>query len=146
MVVVTVNRTIIPTSSSTIEEYHQSSQSPFFLYSGDHSGLILVSHIFIGPNYNTWARATQMALNVKDKLGFIDDTIVQPLQEEGAIGIWSMYNMVTSWLLSAVSKKIADSLLYLNTAEAVWIDLRYPFQQSNTLCVFQIKRQLQNLL
>ena len=53
--------------------------------------------------------------------------------------------MVISWVLNAVSKEIADSLLYLDIAQAVWSDLHDCFRQSNALRVCQIKQQLHGL-
>ena len=87
-----------------------------------------------------------MALNAKHKLGFVDGSISQPSSFDPSAGIWSRCNsMVTSWLLNAVSKDIADSLLYLDTARAVWIDLHERFHQSNAPRIFQIKQQLHGL-
>ncbi|KAJ9687081.1 hypothetical protein PVL29_015796 [Vitis rotundifolia] len=49
--------------------------NPFFLHSGDHLGLNLVSHHLIGSNYNTWSKVMAMALTTKNKIGFVDGTI-----------------------------------------------------------------------
>ena len=48
--------------------------------------------------------------------------------------------MVTSWILNFVSKEIADSLLYIETALEIWQDLHDKFHQSNRLRIFQIKK------
>ncbi|XP_024023054.1 uncharacterized protein LOC112092088 [Morus notabilis] len=121
--------------------------SPFFLHTGDHPGLSLVSHALTGPNYNTWNRAMLMALNAKNKLCFVDGSIPQPPVTDPLAGIWSCCNnMVTSWLLNAVSKEIADSLLYLDSAHAVWTDLQERFRQSNAPRVFQIKQMRGQIL
>ncbi|RVW13661.1 hypothetical protein CK203_094022 [Vitis vinifera] len=98
-----------------------STSSLFFLHSGDHPKLVLVSHPLISPNYNTWGRAMLMALNAKHKLGFVDGSISQPSPEDSSVGVWSRCNsMDTSWLFNAASKEIADSFLYLDNAQAVW--------------------------
>ncbi|XP_024032616.1 uncharacterized protein LOC112095167, partial [Morus notabilis] len=120
--------------------------SPFFLHSGDHPGLALVSHILTGPNYNTWSRAMLMALNAKNKLSFVDDTLLQPHSGDPSSGVWSRCNsMITSWLLNAVSKEIDDILLYLDSAQVVWSDLHDRFHQSNAPLIFPIKQQLHGL-
>ena len=120
---------LIPPSSSQYDPSSmENTHSPFFLHNGDHPGLVLVSHILTGANYNTWSRAMLMALNAKNKLGFVDGTLQQPNQEDAFTGVWSRCNsMVASWLLNAVSKEIADSLLYLDSAQAVWSDLHDQF-------------------
>ena len=78
-----------------------------------------------------------MALNAKYKLGFVDGSILVPLQSDPNYGAWSRCNsMVTSWLLNAVSKEIADSLLYHDSAQAVWEDLAARFQERNAPRIF----------
>ena len=135
-----------PSSSTTTYSPMDNIHSPFFLHSGDHPGLALVSHVLTGPNYNTWSRAMVMALNAKNKLGFVDGSLRSPPTDDPMGGVWSRCNsMVTSWLLNAVSKEIADSLLYLDTAHAVWTDLHDRFHQSNAPRIFQIKQQLTGL-
>ena len=105
--------------------------SPFFIHNGDHLSLALVSYILTSLNYNTRSRAMSMAL-AKNKLAFVDGTLPQPPTEDPTTSIWSRCNsMVTSWLINAVSKEIDDSILYLNTAQAVWSDLDDRFHQSN---------------
>ncbi|XP_024027311.1 uncharacterized protein LOC112093336 [Morus notabilis] len=87
-----------------------------------------------------------MALNAKNKLGFVDGSLQQPASVDPTTSIWSRCNsMMTSWLLNTVSKEIANSLLYLDSAHAVWADLHERFRQSNAPCIFQIKQQLHGL-
>ncbi|XP_021895136.1 uncharacterized protein LOC110812623 [Carica papaya] len=107
--------------------------NPFFLHSNDHPGLILATHVLNGNNYNTWERAMRIALNTKNKLGFIDGSVPQPDSTD---------SMVISWLLNAVAKDIADSLFYLENAQAIWSDLQRRFQQSNAPKIFQLKKSM----
>ncbi len=86
------------------------------------------------------------ALNAKNKLGFMDGSIPRPLVSDLLFGVWSRCNsMVTSWLLNSISKYIAESLLYLDTAVEVWKDLHDHFHQSNGPRIFQIKQKMLGL-
>ncbi|XP_073298533.1 uncharacterized protein [Primulina huaijiensis] len=124
----------------------EDSSSPYFLQNGDHPGLVLVSHSLAGNNYNTWSRAMSMALTAKNKLSFVDGTCLRPPSEDLLYGSWIRCNsMVISWLLNAVSREIADSLMYIATAHEIWIDLRERFHQSNAPRIFQIKKLLTDL-
>jgi len=67
--------------SSGLESF-DSSHSPFFLYSGDHPGLSLVSHNLDGSNYNSWSVAMTIALESKNKWSFIDGTLPRPAESE----------------------------------------------------------------
>ena len=80
----------------------------FIYYSGDHPSLALVPHLLIGSNYNTWSPAIWMALNAKNKFGFVDGSIPQFGADEPTTGIWSPCNsMVIALLLNVISKDIA---------------------------------------
>ena len=112
---------ISPSPSISTEVYSvENSGNPYFLHSEDHPSLALVSHLLTRSNYSTWSHAMWMALNAKNKLGFIDRSIPQPSTDEPTTSVWSICNsMVISWLLNTISKDIADSLLYLDIVHVV---------------------------
>ncbi|XP_024020927.1 uncharacterized protein LOC112091466 [Morus notabilis] len=129
-------------SVSTLDD----TNSPFFLHGGDNPGLVLVSHPLTESNYNTWRRSMLMALNAKNKVGFVDGTLPRPPAADLTFSFWSRCNsMVTSLLLNSVTKEIRDNLLYLDSARDVWIDLYDRFHQSNAPRIFQIKKLLLGL-
>ncbi|KAL5566450.1 hypothetical protein UlMin_029614 [Ulmus minor] len=87
-----------------------------------------------------------MALIAKNKLCFVDGTISKLSLDDDYYNSWSRCNsMVMSWILHAVSREIADSIMYIDNAESMWNDLHDRFHQSNGPRVFQIK-QLLNVL
>lgn len=124
----------------------EDSSSPYFLHNGDHPGLNLVSNLLTGANYHTWRRAMLMALTAKNKVGFVDGTISRPMSHDLIYGAWNRCNsMISSWIINAVSREIADSLLYLDSACDIWRDLNDRFNQGNGPRIFQIKKQLSAL-
>lgn len=54
--------------------------------------------------------------------------------------------VLISWLLNSISKEMSASVIYLNTAEAIWKEFKERFQQSYGPRIFQIKRDLMNLV
>lgn len=50
--------------------------------------------------------------------------------------------MVISWLLNSLSKDIAESVLFLQTAKEIWSELIQRYEQSNGALIYQIKKQL----
>ncbi|GKV36219.1 hypothetical protein SLEP1_g44371 [Rubroshorea leprosula] len=52
--------------------------------------------------------------------------------------------MVLSWLLNAVTKEIANSVVFMKTARAVWLDLKERYSQHNAPRVFEIQRSIVN--
>ncbi|CAA7029185.1 unnamed protein product [Microthlaspi erraticum] len=87
-----------------------------------------------------------MALNVHNKLGFIDGTVPRPSLDHPDAGSWSCCNdMVITWFMNSVSKKIGQSLLYISTAEALWKNLVSRFKQDDAPRIFEIERKLGSL-
>ena len=82
-----------------------------------------------------------LALNAKNKLGFVNGTI-KALSEEtypDDYAIWSRCNdMVHSWIVNTLNPKILDSVIYNTTAHEVWEDLQERFSQSNAPRIFEI--------
>ena len=65
-------------SSSTSTPFGEDTLSPFHLPSGDNPRLVLVAQPLTKENYNTWSRSVIVALNAKNKVGFIDGSITEP--------------------------------------------------------------------
>lgn len=87
------------------------------------------------------------ALSSKNKKGFVDGFILAPSNTDPvAFCSWTRNNdYIVSWILNSVSKEIAASIIYANTAKEVWQDLQDHFQQSNSPKIFQLRRELMNL-
>ncbi|KAL1193076.1 hypothetical protein V5N11_018530 [Cardamine amara subsp. amara] len=91
--------------------------SLYHLLGSDSAGLSLVSKQLDGTNYGTWMIAVTMSLEAKNKIGFIDGSVVKPDEDDPYYKIWCRCNsMVKSWLLNSVTKKIYTSVLYFKTA------------------------------
>ena len=52
--------------------------STCFLHPGESPGLLLVSNTFTESHYIVWSYAMIVALDAKNKLGFMDDSLPQP--------------------------------------------------------------------
>ncbi|RVW43404.1 hypothetical protein CK203_018503 [Vitis vinifera] len=115
--------------------------NPYFTHHSDHPGLVLISKSLNGDNYLAWKRAMILALNSKNKLGFVNGSIKVPLEEIDPKGYatWSRCNdMVHSWIVNTLNPEIADSVIYYSTAHEVWEDLCERFSQSNAPRIFEI--------
>jgi len=122
--------------------------NPFFLHHGDSPGAILVSQPLTGDNYSSWRRAMIMALTAKNKLGFVTGTLPLPNVPESDPLIFSWCrcnNMVLFWLINSVSKEIAASIIYIDSAAEMWTDLQDRFSHLNGPRVFQLQQKLSSL-
>lgn len=87
-----------------------------------------------------------MALNVRNKLGFADGTILKPSTGHQDSGSWSRCNdLVATWLMNSVFKKIGQSLLFMSTAESIWKNLMSKFKQDDVPRVYEIEQRLSTI-
>ncbi|KAL5545494.1 hypothetical protein UlMin_005181 [Ulmus minor] len=131
---------------SSDRSYTDNSNNPFFLNNGDHLGLSLVLNHLTGSNYNSWSRAMTMALIAKNNMCFVNGSISRPAIDEPSHNLWSRCNnMVMSWILNSLCKEIAESVMYIDNAVAMWLNLRDQFSQGNGPRIFQLKQQIHAL-
>ncbi|KAL5864049.1 hypothetical protein ACOSQ3_001563 [Xanthoceras sorbifolium] len=126
-------------------KYHHHQRSLTKYHHLDHPGLVLISKPLNGDNYSTWKRAMTLALNSKNKLGFVNDSIKAPSEEtdlKGYVTWFRCNDMVHSWIVNTLNLDISDSVIYYSTAHEVWDDLRERFSQSNAPHIFEIQRDI----
>ncbi|KAK0598594.1 hypothetical protein LWI29_036139 [Acer saccharum] len=131
--------------NSNADSSRSNISNPYFTHHSDHPGLVLISKPLNGENYSTWKRAMTLALNSKNKLGFVDGSINSPSKtaDPENYAAWSRCNdMVHSWIINTLSPEISDSVIYYTTANEVWEDLRERFSQSNAPRIFEIQRDI----
>ena len=89
--------------------------NPYFTHHSDHLGLVLISKPLNGDNYLAWHRVMTLALNAKNKLGFVNGTIKAPSEETHPddYATWSRCNdMVHSWIVNTLNLEISNSVIY----------------------------------
>ncbi|KAH7568024.1 hypothetical protein JRO89_XS07G0216200 [Xanthoceras sorbifolium] len=64
----------LPSQYSDSTDY----QDSFYAHHSDSPSIVLVSSLFSGDNYGTWVQAIIVAFQAKNKLGFVDGTIMKP--------------------------------------------------------------------
>ncbi|XP_057418214.1 uncharacterized protein LOC130712396 [Lotus japonicus] len=88
-----------------------------------------------------------LALNGKNKLGFVDDTLVQPPPDDPQFRAWTPNNyIVASWLINTINKEISTSVIYSITAAGIWHDLQTRFEQRNGPRIFQLCKYLMHCM
>ncbi|XP_022851410.1 uncharacterized protein LOC111373157 [Olea europaea var. sylvestris] len=111
--------------------------NPFYLHHTHNPGLILVSQPLTGDNYASWSRSMKIALSVKNKLGFINGSISRPAGNDDLLKSWMRNNnIVISWILNSVSKEISASIIYAESGQEIWNDLKERYQRRNGPCIF----------
>ena len=99
----TINGNIV-----TIDHNH-----PLYLSSSDVPGALLIGIQLTGmENYTLWSRAMEIALLGRNKLGFVDGSILRINFEGDLRKTWDRCNaVVISWLICNVSKELLSGIL-----------------------------------
>ncbi|XP_076922179.1 uncharacterized protein LOC143604786 [Bidens hawaiensis] len=114
------------------------SSNPLYLHPSDHPGMILVSKFFGGTRFGAWKRAMMIALSAKNKLGFINNTLTMPNNEQQMV-VWQHFNdMVISRIFITLTRDISDSVLYAETAQILWNELNSRYGQANGANFYQL--------
>lgn len=120
---------------------------PYFISPSDSPGMQSVNSSFDGKSFAGWRRGMLIALTAKNKAGFIDGSSSEPAAESEFHKAWSRANnMVISWLLNSLSREISESVIYSTTANELWVDLEARFGQSSGAKLFQLQKELNDLV
>ncbi|KAJ1688334.1 hypothetical protein LUZ63_019724 [Rhynchospora breviuscula] len=118
--------------------------SPFFLYPSDNPGTMISSCVLKGENYDLWQKAMRNALRAKNKLGFIDGSVMQPA-DAGApeASLWGPCNsMLVSWLFNSIDPALQPSIAYAETVKELWDDLKERFAIGNSTRIHQLNADI----
>jgi hypothetical protein len=134
-------------SNVSVQNLSDDSSSCYYLHPSDNHSALLVFEIFIGENYIAWSRSISIALTVKNKIAFVDGSLVQPITTDHSLHVaWlRSNNLVLSWLMNSIAKDIRSSLLYFTTAFDIWEELRIRYLKSDGPRVFYLEKSLNSI-
>ncbi|XP_052119128.1 uncharacterized protein LOC127748535, partial [Arachis duranensis] len=85
----------------------------------------------------------KLALKSKNKIGFVDGTIVKPDKNDPAYVAWDKCNTyVVSWLNLSLSAEIAQSVVWNETAVDLWLDLKHMYYHGDRYRVAELEEEL----
>ncbi|XP_019152452.1 PREDICTED: uncharacterized protein LOC109149246 [Ipomoea nil] len=84
-----------------------------------------------------------MALLSKNKLGFVDGTIVVPDAGDVKFPYWRRCNnMVATWITRSLSSEIAQTVLWVGSAEKIWRTLKSRFSEADIFRVSDLHAEV----
>ena len=131
-------------SAQPAQPKYDDPNDPLYLHHSDQPGVVLVTQLLNDENYPTWSRSMLMALNTKNKEGFVDGTLKKPLHGSSTtLQQWTRCNnLVKSWLLNSISPDIGASIIYNDVASDIWNDLKERFSHANSVHLFHIEQEI----
>ncbi|XP_019171507.1 PREDICTED: uncharacterized protein LOC109167058 [Ipomoea nil] len=128
-----------PPLNQRIEDF----DDPLYLHITENPNLSLVSPPLNELNYASWSRSMRIALDVKNKFGFVSGAIPVPEENDPRIAAWRRCNrIVCSWILRSVNPSIADGVMYLDKASDIWNSLQKRYSQSDPHRISEIQNEM----
>ncbi|XP_052727292.1 uncharacterized protein LOC108335022 [Vigna angularis] len=124
----------------------QDTTHDYYIHPNENPSLVLVSPILEGHNYHGWARSMSMALQMKNKFGFVDGSIPCPAGTDPMVQAWKRCNnLVLSWINHSVSHEIAISIIWIDSVATAWKDLKDRFSQGDSVRISQLHQDLYSM-
>ncbi|KAM0071790.1 putative transcription factor interactor and regulator CCHC(Zn) family [Helianthus debilis subsp. tardiflorus] len=117
---------------------------PLFLHPSDSSSLTIVSIKLKGTeNYRVWSSAMKLALEAKNKFGFIDGKCEKKTDDSVLSSQWDRCNsVVLSWLLNSVSEELYLGQVFSKLASEVWTDLKETYDKVDGSIVYDLYKKI----
>ncbi|KAL6212030.1 hypothetical protein ACLB2K_017253 [Fragaria x ananassa] len=88
-----------------------------------------------------------MALQIKNKIGFVNGTLIKPVKNPDELLQWNRCNiLVKTWLLASMSAPIAKSFSHCKDARTVWLELYERFGQTNNVQLFHVENAIHDCM
>ncbi|KAJ0599026.1 putative RNA-directed DNA polymerase [Helianthus annuus] len=117
---------------------------PLYLHPSDFIALTIVSVKLKGTeNYSVWSSAMKLALEAKNKHGFIDGKCVRSESDSVLASQWDRCNsVVLTWLLNSVSEELFLGQVLSKLASEVWTDLKESFYRVDGSIVYDLYKKI----
>ncbi|XP_071738626.1 uncharacterized protein [Rutidosis leptorrhynchoides] len=120
---------------------------PLYLHPSDTSTTPLISLKLKGTeNYKIWSRSVLLALETKNKVGFIDGTCIKNTTDEVLSKQWDRCNsVVLSWLLGSIADELYSGLIFSKNASTVWTELKETYDKVDGSVIFNVHHKINSL-
>ena len=97
-----------------------------------------------GSNYALWSQVVEMYISSKDKLGYINEDLPQPLEIDQLFQKWQTKNaIVKGWLINSMESSLVGNFIRFLTAKQVWDSIATTyFDGSDTSQVYDLRRRV----
>lgn len=135
------------TTGTVVPSPSQNPESPYYLYPGESPGFVLVSPpLSSEKNYYHWSRAIRTALSSKNKFEFVTGELPMPAATDPFLASWKRCNnIVISWITRTLSPQISQSVIGIDSARDLWLDLEDRFSKGNHFRMSDILQELHSM-
>ncbi|XP_052113809.1 uncharacterized protein LOC107474702 [Arachis duranensis] len=121
----------------------QDPSSCYYLHPSETPGIALTTTPLTTLNYHTWSRSVWICLKSKNKIRFIDGTLLKPAPTDDSYDAWDRCNtFVLSWLHGSLNPEILQSVLWCDNAHELWKDLKHRFYEGDLFRIAELEEDL----
>ena len=133
-----------PPNGSGSNNNYPDPDDPLSLQPNDISSITIINFKLTGTiDYQTWATATERALTIRNKTGFINGKIVRPTDSENKVVKWDRANaVVISWLLASMTESISSAYVLSQNANTLWTELKQTYEKINGSVIFNTYQKI----
>ncbi|GJW91890.1 ribonuclease H-like domain-containing protein [Tanacetum coccineum] len=120
---------------------------PLHLHPNDTTALTVGSIKLKGTeNYQVWSCAMLLALEVKNKIGFIDGSCKRSKDDEVLGKQWDRVNaIILGWILNSISEELFLGQIFSKRAKHVWEELKETYDKVDRSIMFGLHNQINTL-
>lgn len=116
--------------------------SPYSLHPSDNPGALITSVLLRGDNYSEWATELSNSLQAKQKLGFLNGTVLKP-ETEPDLAKWLACNsMIIGWIRTSIDPKIRSTVTFVPEASTLWDSLEKRFSVQNGVRIHTLRDEI----
>ena len=121
--------------------------NPLFIHPSDGPNSIAVPEKLMGAkNYRSWHRSMEIHPSTKHKLVFVQGTLTRSTDDPVKAALWdSCNNLAISWIMNSVSEAISRSVLYVESAREIWLQLEKRFSLSNGCRNYRLNKDVYSI-
>ncbi|GKE86818.1 ribonuclease H-like domain-containing protein [Tanacetum coccineum] len=122
-------------SGSTVLINNLDADNPLHVQNSDNSSSVIIHFKHLGTeNYRIWSGAVKLALQARNKYGFVDGTCLRECYATSDVlsSQWDRCNaMVLTWIMNVVSQNVYIGLVYSENVACVWKELKETYDNIN---------------
>ena len=100
-----------------------------------------------GLNYALWSQVVEMFISWRDKLGYINGDLPQPVSTDPSFRQWKTENVVVKgWLINTIDSSLVSTFIQYPIMKEAWDAIAIIFfDGSDTAQVYELRRQVSKL-
>ncbi|KAL0434831.1 UNVERIFIED_CONTAM: hypothetical protein Sradi_0191000 [Sesamum radiatum] len=112
----------------------------------NHPVMVMILALLNGNNWLSWSRSVRIALEGRDKLGYINGSCVKSAEGSADLRQWQVTDsMVRTWILNTISKDIVNAYLYAASAQSLWLELEARYRECDVPLLYKIQREINSM-